>query len=174
MPDADAKKDPRAWLVGGALVVAIGFGYTALSGDAKIGCKVTASGVAVIANGLTHGRPTTQIVVEATAGVAAAGACEALVDRLKSDPNVPVELSVQTPQGTGQVSVTASQLTRPPPPRVTCDDWITPDYQQACFQGSIGPPVIDLNPGRPTCEDWLLPSFADACRQGAIGPPAQE
>lgn len=170
----DSKKDPKVWLGAGALVVVLGLGYIIATGDEASGCSVTAAGVAVIANGLATGRPTAQIVVDATAGVTAKAACQALVDRLRDDPSEPVKLEVITPAGAGEVSVTGLELTQPQPVRTTCDDWLAANYQQACFAGQIGPPVIDLNPGRPTCEDWLLTTFAQACREGRIGPPAQE
>src|SRR5688500_1452623 len=132
MADAGRKKDPRVWLVGGAVLLAGGVGYILISDDSESGCKVTALGVATIASGLTHGRPTAQIVADAAAGVVAVKVCEELVDKLKNEPETPVAIDVETTEGTGEVSVSGSQLTQAPPVLTTCDDWLTLEYQQAC------------------------------------------
>lgn len=174
MADVADSNTLRNSIVGGAIVIGLGIGWLVVSGDSKTGCTVTASGVAIIANGLSHGRGTTQIVVDAAAGAVARGACEALVDRLREEPAEPVALEVETPQGTGEVSVTGAALAQPAAVRTSCDDWLTLDYQQACSARQIGPPVIDLNPGQPTCQDWNVYVFVDACQQGRIGPPVEE
>lgn len=173
MTDDEGKNNWRVWLVGGVVVAAVGLGYAVISGDTSTGCKVT-TGVAVIANGLTQGRPTTQIVLDATAGLAAAEACEAVVDKLKSQPQTPVTLDVETGEGTGSVAVSGAQLTQQPPIRTTCDDWLTFEYQLACENGQIAPPIIDLNPDPPPCLDWRLEALMTSCQQGKTGPPASE
>jgi hypothetical protein len=171
--EGDAKKDPKNLLVGGAIVAALGVGMVMLLDNDDVGCKVTATGVAVIASGLTHGRPTTQIVADAVAGIGAAEVCAAIIDKMRDEPEERVALEVVTSQGSGEVPVTGLQLTRSAP-RTTCDDWWSAEYQVACANGQLGPPIFDLNPGSPTCADWLLPSFVEMCRQGNIGPPAEE
>lgn len=173
---ADNKTNPKVWLVGGLTVIAIGIGFVALDpfDNTDLGCALTAGGVGIIAEGLTRGRPTAQIVATATASGAANQACKRVVAAFRETPEESVSVTIETSSGAGEVSLTGSELTEAPPITTTCDDWALPASQQLCYSGQLGPPPIDFTPARPTCEDWNLPALVGFCLEGSIGPPAQE
>lgn len=171
--------DQPPWIKAGVVLIAIGIVGAVFQinrgDDDGFGCKMTAAGAVVLAEGLTRGRGATQIVATAGAGILAEDACSRAVNAMIEDPEREVEVEIVSGERTSEVTVTGQELEVAAPKPTTCDDWSLLAYQLSCRRGTLGPPIIDFNPRSPTCDDWLpVTVFANACRDGRLGPPSQE
>jgi hypothetical protein len=102
-------------LVGVAVVAIIGF---AVAGQKPPGvtCKVSAAGVALIADSLKT-RGTAAALAGAGGGAIAANeACEYFLKQLDKDPDKKQTIEVQTNEGVVQDQLSRRDLTLPPPP----------------------------------------------------------
>ena len=178
MADADVKNQRNLYYIGGAVFFAIGiFLFQACPEEPRLGCEVSALGIAVIAEGLSHGRSPDSIVARVgnVAGdFPANDLCQQAVTTFVHSPAESVVLEVDTSQGIEPVTISGTQLTPTAALPTDCDDWASQLLIDSCRSGAIAPPSIDLNPGNPTCADWLLPSFVNLCATGTIGPPTEE
>jgi hypothetical protein len=173
-PMADPVASKSTFVVVGVVIVAAAIAYGVVTNwkDKQTTCKLTAAGLAVVADGLTHGHSTARIATDAVGGIVATKACESAVDKLRAEPNSKVKITVSTPGAASTVDIFGSEFRSVGSGTNTCSDWIDPRYAAACTSGEIGPPFLALRAPSKTCDDWLLPSIAQRCRQGLIGPPA--
>ncbi len=97
----ESKQFRSNFIWGGAALLAIAvaaFIFLGQSGD-EVGCALSTAGVGAIAEGLTHGRGTAEIVGPAAATAVVPVACKKVVEKLVEEPKKEVELTVESPAG---------------------------------------------------------------------------
>lgn len=145
---ANEQQQQKNLMIGGGVVLALGalaIVYatgTSSTTDDRRGCALTASGAAVLAQGLSKGRNPGAIVASIGGGALAAAECQDAINRLSADPSNSVELTVETADGPVTESVTGQDLRYTPPASGswTCylHEWAL--LEQMCLEGRIGPP----------------------------------
>jgi hypothetical protein len=148
-------------LIGVGIVIAVAFlansnsddnspsGSSGNGGSATPGlaCTLTASGVGLVAAGLSQGKSAGAIVATVGGPPVVGFACNEAIKAMVNKPREPVELTIEPTSGpTIQELITGSQLAKPPPQvqsTNTCFDWDSLFLFRLCLNGSIGPPTAE-------------------------------
>ncbi len=97
----ESKQSRSNFIWGGVALLAIAaaaFIFLGQDGD-EVGCALSTAGVGAIAEGLTHGRDTAEIVGPAAATAVVPVACKKVVEKLVEEPEKEIELTVESPGG---------------------------------------------------------------------------
>lgn len=118
------------------------------SPQGDLACTLGASGVGLIAAGLSRGESAT-VIIATVGGPAVAGfACKQMVDTLVEKPEEPVALNIRNGDGStadtsptgGQLASPAPTLPSPGPNLIDCLRWQSQFLFNLCLEGTIGPP----------------------------------
>lgn len=137
------------------------------SGTTDLGCTLATSGVGLLAAGLARNESASSIIVGLTATAGVGVGCKRAINALVNRPDESVDLTIRTPDGPVQQTVTGADLATAPPQTVDrrCSAWLSAVLAEACQEGRLPPPraVNPYGADGLVCEAGLWTSRSSGC-----------